>query len=85
MMSKRKFEIISKITEIETIAVVKSVRERHRLNRMYAQGRLARWRKLKGFAWVRYQNGVEVWAEVHWFEAHGIGRQEEKVKREFPQ
>jgi hypothetical protein len=43
-----------------------------------------RWRKLKGLAWVRYQNGIEVWAEVHWFEAQGIGRQEEKVKRDFP-
>ena len=84
-MPKKKFDIISKITEIETIAVGDSIRERHRLNRMYAQGRLTRWRKLKGFAWVRYRNGTEVWAEVHWFEAHGIGRQEEKVKRDFPQ
>ena len=82
-MLKKKFEIIGDITSVEIIAAGDSVDERHRLNRMYAQGRLARWRKMKGFAWVRYRNGREVWAEVHWFEAHGIGRQEEKVKRDF--
>ena len=78
-----KFEVIGEIEDIETIAVGDAVRERHRLNRSYAGGKLTRWRKLKGYAWVRYANGVVVWAEVHWFEAHGIGRREEKVKREI--
>ena len=82
-MPRKKFDIISQITDIAIIAVGDSVHERHRLNRMYAQGKLTRWRKLKGFAWVRYLDGTEMWAEVHWFEAHGIGRQEEKVKRDF--
>ena len=79
----RKFEVISEIHDIENIAVSDGVRERHRLNRAYASGRLTRWRKLKGLAWVRYQNGAVVWAEVHWFEAEGIGRREQKVKREI--
>ena len=82
-MSSSRFEIIGEITNTEIIAVGDSVRERHRLNRMYAQSRLTRWRKLKGFAWVRYVDGAEVWAEVHWFEAHGIGRKEVKVKRDY--
>ena len=79
----RKFEVISVIQDVEIIAVGDAVHERHRLNRTYASGKLTRWRKLKGFVWVRYQNGAVAWAEVHWFEAHGIGRREEKVKREI--
>ena len=79
----RKFEVISEIQDVEIIAVGDAVHERHRLNRSYASGKLTRWRKVKGFAWVRYQNGTEAWAEVHRFEAHGIGRREEKVKREI--
>jgi hypothetical protein len=79
----RKFEIISEMQDVEIIAVGDAIRERNRLNRAYASGKLTRWRKMKGFAWVRYHNGVEVRAEVHWFEAHGIGRREEKVKREI--
>lgn len=82
-MARKKFDIVGEISNIENIAVGDSVHERHRLNRMYAQGHLARWRKLKGFAWVRYHDGTIVWAEVHWFEANGIGRKEEKVKRDF--
>jgi hypothetical protein len=82
-MALNRFEIISEISDIEIIAAGDAVRERHRLNRVYANSRLTRWRKLKGYAWVRYPNGVESWAEIHWFEAHGIGRREEKVKREI--
>ena len=55
----RKFEVISEIQDVEIIAVGDAVHERHRLNRSYASGKLTRWRKVKGFAWVRYQNGTE--------------------------
>jgi len=41
----------------------------------------ARWRKLKGFARSRYPDGRTYTAEIHWYEAHGIGRKEAKVKR----
>lgn len=73
------FEIVGQISNIEPIARGVGVRDRQRLNRQYAQGQRARWRKLKGKATVKYPNG-EVWyAEVHWYESHGIGRVEEKV------
>lgn len=81
----RKFGIVGEMQDVQIIATGDAVRERHRLNRTYAGGKLTRWRKLKGFAWVRYDNGAVVWAEIHWFEAHGIGRREEKVKREIRQ
>ncbi len=55
----RKFEVISEIQDVEIIAVGDVVHERHRLNCSYASGKLTRWRKVKGFAWVRYQNCTE--------------------------
>ena len=72
-----KFELIGKITNIETIAVGKSIRDVARLRRMYGVGR---WRKLKGKGLVRLPDGVECAAELHWYEAHGIGRRELKIK-----
>ena len=60
------FEIISDITDIEVIAVGRSVRERERLNRDYGRGR---WRKLKGTATIRLVNGAVRLAELHWYEA----------------
>jgi len=71
------FEIIGEITNIETIAVGGSIREIARLRRVYGSGR---WRKLKGIATVRLSDGTICEAEVHWYEAHGIGRKEEKIK-----
>jgi hypothetical protein len=71
------FEIISEITEIETIAVEKKIRGIERLREMYGRGR---WRKLKGVAQIRLTNGRIRLAEVHWYEAHGIGRREMKRK-----
>ena len=67
------FEIIGEITEIETIAVGTSIREIARLRRQYGQGR---WRKLKGIATIRLADGMMCEAELHWYEAHGIGRME---------
>ena len=74
------FEIISEITNIEVIARGSGVDARHRLSRMYGHGR---WRKLKGTAWVRYGSGRIAYTEIHWFEAHGIGKFEEKIAREI--
>lgn len=72
------FEIIGDITEMETMAIGGSIRELARLRRVYGAGR---WRKRKGFAMVRLDDGATRRAEVHWYEANGIGRRELKVKR----
>jgi len=72
------FEIISEITEIETIAVGSGIRDIARLRRMYGKGR---WRKVKGVATVRLRSGRIRLAELHWYEAHGIGRKDMKRKR----
>jgi hypothetical protein len=77
-MSLMNFEIISKITDIETIAVGSSIDDIARLRRMYGKGR---WRKLKGVATIRLRSGRIRLAELHWYEAHGIGRKEMKRKR----
>jgi len=71
-------EIIGEINNIEAIAAGSSIREFARLRRVYGLGR---WRKLKGIATVRLSDGTICKAEVHWYEAHGIGRREEKIKR----
>ena len=73
------FEIIGEIRNIEPIARGAGVRDRTRLRKYYGQGR---WRKLKGFASVRLTDGTVHMAELHWYEAHGIGRKEFKIK--FP-
>jgi len=70
-------EILSEITDVQTIAVGSSIREIARLRKMYCRGR---WRKLKGRAIVRLPDNVICQAEVHWYEAHGIGRKDIKVK-----
>lgn len=72
------FEIIGEITNIETIAVGSSIRDIARLRKRYGTGR---WRKLKGIAMIRLPNGRIRRAEIHWYEAHGIGRKECKRKR----
>ncbi len=72
------FEIVGDISQIETIAVGRRIRDLPRLRRLYGTGR---WRKLKGVAQVRLRSGSIRRAEVHWYEAHGIGRKEIKRKR----
>lgn len=72
------FEIISEIRDIEAIAVGNSIRDLSRLRKLYGKGR---WRKMKGVAQIRLANGGERLAELHWYEAHGIGRKELKRKR----
>jgi hypothetical protein len=73
------FEIVDEISNIEVIAIGKSIRELPRLQRQYGRGR---WRKLKGIALVRLPDDTIHTAELHWYEAHGIGRREFKLK--FP-
>jgi len=72
------FEFVSEITNIETIAAGRSIRERKRLKKAYGAGR---WRKLKGIASIQLSNGTIHMAELHWYEAHGIGKKEIKIKR----
>ncbi len=72
------FDIIGDIAEIEIIAIGRSIRDLPRLRKLYGSGR---WRKLKGVARVRLENGELRKAELHWYEAHGIGKKEIKRKR----
>lgn len=72
------FEVVSEITNIEVIARGVGVRDRARLRRIYGQGS---WRKLKGIAKIQLASGHVRLAELHWYEAHGIGRKECKRKR----
>jgi len=72
------FEIISGITDVEMIARGQGLRSRDKLRKKYGPGA---WRKLKGKAKVRLANGTERDAEVHWYEAHGIGKKDFKIKR----
>ncbi len=71
------FEIISEITDVEIIAVGSAIHDLPRLRKMYGKGR---WRKLKGVAQIRLGNGRIRLAELHWYEAHGIGKKEMKRK-----
>ena len=74
------FEIVGEITHIEPIAIGRSIRNLARLRKQYGQGR---WRKLKGIAPVRLRDGSIRTAQIHWYEAHGIGRKEFKLKLPF--
>ena len=73
-----KFEIIGEVRFVETIASGSRVRDRRRLNREYGTGK---WRKMKGIATVHLFDGTICEAELHWYEAHGIGKKEVKFKR----
>lgn len=77
-MSVRGFEIVSRVSDVEQIARGTSIRELARPRRAYGAGR---WQKLKGIATVQLDDGTVVKAEVHWYEAHGVGRRELKIKR----
>ena len=72
------FEIIGELSAVETIALGSGIRELARLRKFYGRGR---WRKRKGVARVRLMDGEIVLAEVHWYEATGIGKREFKIKR----
>jgi hypothetical protein len=72
------FEIVGEIEQVETIAVGGRIRDNIRLRKQYGEGS---WRKLKGVATVRLQGGELRKAELHWYEAHGIGKRKMKIKR----
>ena len=72
------FDILGEITEVETIARGSEIREMSRLRKVYGLGD---WRKMKGIARVRLRSGEIRLAELHWYEAHGIGKKEIKRKR----
>lgn len=72
------FQVIGEITGIETIATGSSIQDLARLEKLYGRGH---WRKKKGIATVRLESGRLRTAEIHWYEAHGIGRKEMKRKR----
>ena len=72
------FDILEEIANVQIVAVGKRIRELPRLEKQYGDGR---WRKMKGEAKIRLRNGRVVKAEIHWYEAHGIGRKEFKRKR----
>ena len=72
------FEVVGDISEVETIAQGKGIRNRAKLVKRYGRGR---WRKRKGVAQIRLNSGALVRAELHWYEAHGIGRRGFKIKR----
>jgi hypothetical protein len=72
------FQIISAVEDVEIIAVTHSIRDLKFLERRYGKGR---WRKLKGTAMVQLENGRIRLAEIHWYEAHGVGKRQMKIKR----
>ena len=72
------FEIVGQIRDVETIALARSIRVLRYLRRAYGRGR---WRKMKGVGTVRLPNGALRTAELHWYDAHGIGKRDVKIKR----
>ena len=72
------FEILGEIRDAETIATGRGVYIRRYLERTYGKGR---WRKMRGMSTVRLADGTICEAEIHWFEAHGVGRKDFKIKR----
>ena len=72
-----KFELVGEITQVETIAKGSGIRDRTLLVKQYGLGN---WRKKKGISQVRLTDGTIAMAEIHWYEAHGIGKVKFKVK-----
>ena len=72
------FELLETIRDVETIAIGNSIRELSRLRKKSGKGH---WRKRKGFALVELRDGTIGRAEIHWYEAHGIGKRDMRIKR----
>ncbi len=77
-MSPEGFEILTAIRGVRVIAAGRGVRIRRRLVRKHGKGR---WRKMKGIALIQEYNGDTYEAEIHWFEAHGVGKRDWKIKK----
>jgi hypothetical protein len=73
-----RFKIIGTLSNIEVIATGKKIKELKRLNKVYGEGR---WRKLKGNATIEVENGSKYLVELHWYEAHAVGKKEYKIKK----
>ena len=73
-----KFELVGSIANAAVIAAGPGIRVRSYLRKAYGHGR---WRKMKGTATIRLPNGVLRTVELHWYEAHGIGKRDLKIKR----
>ncbi len=73
-----KFDVVGQITGVEVVASGSAIRVLRTLRKAYGRGR---WRKLKGVATIRLPNGARRKVELHWYEAHGIGRRDLKIKR----
>lgn len=73
-----RFHIVGEIAHVETFAAGSGIREIARLRKYYGRGH---WRKRKGIARVRLDDGTILLAEIHWYEATGIGKREFKIKR----
>ena len=72
------FKVIGEIRKVETIAVGRGIKNLSRLNKIYGR---TNWRKLKGICRVKLKDGTILDAEVHWYEGHGIGKKEIKIKK----
>jgi hypothetical protein len=72
------FRVLGKISQIESIAAGRGIRERRRLRKLYGG---QRWKKLKGAATIQMMDGTICLAELHWYQAHGVGSREIKIKR----
>ena len=77
-MTEETFQLLSEIRDVKIIASGRGVYLKHYLDRTYGKGR---WRKMKGIASVRLADGSIREAEIHWFEAQGIGRKDFKIKK----
>jgi hypothetical protein len=72
------FKVIGGIKNIEPIATGHGIKNLKRLNKIYGN---TTWRKLKGICQVKLSDGTVLYAEVHWYEGHGIGKKEIKIKK----
>lgn len=72
------FEVVGHIINIQMIAASRGIRQLGRLKKLYGKGR---WRKMKGEALIRLASGQVRRAELHWYEAHGVGKRNMKFKR----
>ena len=72
------FPTVGPITNVSTIAVGRQIRQLSRLKKLYCPGR---WRKMKGEAVVRLTTGQLRRVEIHWYEAHGVGKRGMKIKK----
>lgn len=75
------FQILEPMHGVEVVASGHGIRNLARLGKVYGK---ANWRKMKGFAKVRLSDGTILYAELHWYEGHGIGKKEMKIKRYVP-